>query len=387
MTAHPRGQREWEILRLYARTSLSPAGVERLRSLLRGEIDWGLLYSLARRHGVVALLYRTFSVYGAATPPAHWLEKVRSEALAHGKRNLLTAQELVRLLALLERNGIPALALKGPSLAVTAYGDLAVRQYGDLDILVRPQDVGLATAVLLADRYFTDSTVLESERPFGRRDGWVVVDLHWGVTVPHFAGLLDEEGMWERAQMIPLAGGQVRTLALEDHLLALAVHGCKDGWSRLKWVCDVAELVGRHALLDWETLEAEAKRRGATRVLWVALALARRLLGMKLPDPIQRQMAGDAAVARLADRVAAGMQREEKPGVLAQALEEFNIQFSTLSGMRRRTAYALYRLRLLATPTAEDRSHLPLPGRLAALHYLTRPLRLAWSYGLPWLRV
>ena len=207
------------------RTAPNPSAVERLGLLLVGEIDWELLYALARRNGVIALLYRILSELGTGRPSRDWLEKVRQEALAHGKRNLLTAQELVRLLALLEKKGIPALALKGAALAAIAYGDLALRQYGDLDILVRPQDVALAADLLLNDAYFTDGTILESERPFGRRDGWVVVDLHWGITVPHFAALLDEEGMWQRAQTIALAGGEIRTLALEDHLLALAVHG------------------------------------------------------------------------------------------------------------------------------------------------------------------
>lgn len=192
--------------------------------------------------------------------------------------------------------------------------------------------------------------------------------------------------MWERAQTISLAGGQVRTLALEDHLLALAVHGCKDGWSRLKWVCDVAELVDRHPLLDWESIQATAKARGSLRLLWVALALAEGLLGVTLPDPLRRRMADDAAVARLANQLAANLQREEEPGVLARALEEFTIQIRTLTGIRQRSAYIGYRLRLLLTPTAEDRSHLLLPGRLGALYYVTRPFRLVWSYGLSWLR-
>jgi len=386
VSAQSSGQREWALLCSAIGSALKPEP-EALSASLSGDgIDWERLYALARRHGVVVLLYRALSRWDSVRVPTPWLEKFSREALAHGKRNLLTAQEVGRLLARLESNGIPALTFKGPALAAAAYGDLSLRQYGDLDILIRPADVGRATELLLANRYFTDGSIFATERPFGRQDGWVMVDLHWGVTVPLFASLLDETGMWQRAQTVTLAGQPVRTLALEDHLLAVAIHGFKDGWSRLKWVCDVAGLVSRHSTMDWDGLLQRAKTRGALRILWVALALAQHLLDLELPGQIQAQPDADAAVAGLARKLAATMQQEEQLSVLAQSLKECSIQYRTLTGIRRRTAYVGHRIGLLLTPSAEDRTHLPLPDSVQALHYLTRPFRLAWSYGLPWLR-
>ena len=42
--------------------------------------------------------------------------------------------------------------VKGPVLASTAYGDIAMREFVDLDILVRPSDVASAMTILHPDR-------------------------------------------------------------------------------------------------------------------------------------------------------------------------------------------------------------------------------------------
>lgn len=377
---------EWELLCACVSVSLWGASAAQLPQLLSAQIDWGHFYALARGHGVVVSAYRTLVAHGGPQVPAAWLEKLRSQALTHGRRNLLTAQELVRLMGLLAYNGIDSLALKGPVLAATAYGDLSLRQYGDLDILVHPQAVATVAEVLLNDDYFTDGNVFETERPFGRRDGWVVVDLHWGVTVPRFAPLLDEVGMWQRAQTVPLAGGQVRTFALEDHLLAMAVHGFKDGWSRLKWVADVAVLVQRRQDLDWDVLLRRAEAQSALRVLWVALGLAQQLLALELPVAIQTRLDRDRAVPGLCRRLLDRLRDENGIGALADGWGTYRIQMGTLTEPNQRLAYTAYSLGCLFTPNAEDQRWLPLPAALARLHYLSRPVRLLWWYGLPRLR-
>ena len=62
-------------------------------------------------------------------------------------------RELTRISALLENNGVCVIPWKGPILAAAAYGDVALRQFGDLDILVREQDAMRAKDLLLASGY------------------------------------------------------------------------------------------------------------------------------------------------------------------------------------------------------------------------------------------
>ena len=50
---------------------------------------------------------------------------------------MLMSAELIRIMKLLEKNDIKALAFKGPVLSQMVYGDITLRQYVDLDVLIR----------------------------------------------------------------------------------------------------------------------------------------------------------------------------------------------------------------------------------------------------------
>ena len=52
-----------------------------------------------------------------------------------------------------EREGILAIPYRGPTLALMAYCDLGLREFGDLDLLIRRQDLGPAKEMLLGEGF------------------------------------------------------------------------------------------------------------------------------------------------------------------------------------------------------------------------------------------
>jgi hypothetical protein len=64
--------------------------------------------------------------------------RARFEEIA--RKNLRFTAELIRILNCLESHGIAAIPFKGPTLAESVYGNLALREFSDLDILVRQSD-------------------------------------------------------------------------------------------------------------------------------------------------------------------------------------------------------------------------------------------------------
>jgi hypothetical protein len=163
---------------------------------------------------------------------------------------------LLTLLQRLERQSIAAIPLKGPVLAASVYGHIALRQCGDLDILVPQRHVLQAKESLISEGYrpmrqFGDAQEaahLQSFHAYSlvREDGRAAVDLHWTVMPSYFAVPLDPKGLWERLEPIDLMGTAVLSLPLEDVRLFLCIHGFKHGWERLGWICDVAELLRVH---------------------------------------------------------------------------------------------------------------------------------------------
>ena len=153
--------------------------------------------------------------------------------------------------------GVETLLVKGWAVA-RHYPEVGVRQYTDLDLMIRPGQIDAARAGL------ADCSALGP-----------AVDLHDG------SGSLDQlsfDDLATRALSVRLGELTVRVPAPEDHLRILALHALRHGMFRPLWLSDLAVAVeGRAADFDWrQCLGADPRRSG-----WVAaaIALAHQLLG------------------------------------------------------------------------------------------------------------
>src|SRR4029453_12179194 len=164
--------------------------------LLGGALDWDSLLETALRHGTMPLLYWQLSHTCPDAVPEAVLAQLQRQFYANAGHNVRLAGELVRLLQLFEAQGIPAVPFKGPTLAVSAYGHLAFRQFGDLDIFIPLREFRKAKELLLSQAYlpgrqFTgpqEMAYLQSQRAilFVHRDSRVCVDLHVQITRRQF---------------------------------------------------------------------------------------------------------------------------------------------------------------------------------------------------------
>jgi hypothetical protein len=325
------------------------------------------------------------------------LDQLRDYAHANALRNFSMVRELLKLLNLLEEHEVPAIPYKGPLLAASIYGDVSLRQFGDLDILIQQQDVLRAKDLLISQGYqpqiqlnaMQETTYLQSHREhkFVRTGGWMKVELHWRVAahwqIPS-SFPLDFDCLWERHEGMPFAGTTVRNLSPEDSLLILCVHGSNHLWGRLEWICDVAQLTRVHQEMDWRQVMEQASRLGSERMLFLGLFLANDLLRAALPEEILQRLQADPVVKSLAVQVQEWLFRE---GDWQLELSEESAFFTTTrERLRDRVPYYLLYLcaylRTAMAPSAKDRALLPLPRFLSFLYYLLRPIRLVREHGL-----
>src|ERR1041384_5557804 len=103
-----------------------------------GEVDWDYLFQLGRRHSIVPLVYVQLH---HALVPAEVLAEFKQHYIENSARNTVLTAELRRLINLFRDAGIEASAYKGPVLALFAYGDIALRRFVDLDVIVKKSDV------------------------------------------------------------------------------------------------------------------------------------------------------------------------------------------------------------------------------------------------------
>ncbi|MGB6564835.1 MAG: nucleotidyltransferase family protein, partial [Candidatus Binataceae bacterium] len=244
-------RREALLLLCCASSIATPERTARLRALVDEGVDWQLAIDMASVQAVMPLVYRYLAAELEGALPPDAASSIRRAFYGNSVRNLHLARELVRLTALLEQGGVEALALKGPALAMTAYGAVTMRQFNDLDLLVRKSEVGRAAEILRAAGYAPRPGygLADVDRPGGyeiamaRAGALTDIDLHWRLIPPYFPLALDGEELWRRAVRIEIEGAPVRTLAPADHLLYLCAHGAKHGWQALGGICDLAELI------------------------------------------------------------------------------------------------------------------------------------------------
>ena len=376
---------EDELIVCCARTFLTQEEIVRIQSLVQKNIDWKYLIKMAQHHGVMPLLYKSLSIACPEAVPAMVMETLQKNYQANGQRNLFMAGELIKLLHLFDSNGIPAVPFKGTALTASVYGNLALRQFSDLDILVQKQDVLKARDLLVSSGYTQEVGFKEAhaeallkyqyELPFAHKNRKIFVELQWELVPRYLNCPLVSRHLWN--QFRPVAGSSGLPLLPPDYLLLmLCIHGTKDFWRQLIWVCDVAELVRVYKDLDWVSVITLAENLGCQRMLFLGLYLAKDILGASFPDEVMQRTGSDPVVKRLAGQVKQWLFRENDsiPGI-------GNLLFY-LRSKERLQDQIRYCQRLITTISPRDWSFLPLPNPLFFLYYLLRPIRLVTKYLL-----
>lgn len=144
---------EIELLLCCARTQPSPEIGQQIQTLAQQSLDWSYLLQTAARHKVLPLLYQNLKTLCPEAVPKPVLSELRNFFHTNAAHNLFLAQERLKILKLFQDNDIPAIPFKGPVLAASVYGNLALRQFGDLDILVNPKDTIKARELLITQDY------------------------------------------------------------------------------------------------------------------------------------------------------------------------------------------------------------------------------------------
>jgi hypothetical protein len=350
---------------------------ERIREIVETPLDWKRLLQLAGHHGVIPQLYRRVSASDVMSEEA--LHVLRPRYEANVRQTLWLTRELLRILECLENRGIRALPYKGPLLAEILYGNVSLRQFSDLDLLIHERGLAKTKAALLELGYKPalqltprqNRAYLESgyEYTFDSSLGRNLLETQWRILPRFYSINFDVDAFFSRSIALSLDGHSLRTLSREDSMLVLCVHAAKHAWVQLSWLCDIAELAKS---IDWGVTREQAQRLGIERIVAVTFVLAARLLGTPLPEVAQERIQKDRTVEDLADRILP---------IVAQRTEydtESMAYFRLMMDVRERSRDRLRFVgRLASTPSVGEWAAIRLPDSLFPLYRVVRLMRLA----------
>ncbi|PSB55396.1 nucleotidyltransferase domain-containing protein [Chamaesiphon polymorphus] len=385
---------EVELLLCCSHTHPSPEQVSRIQELVERPLDWNYIYDRANHHHILPLLDRQLQNSKPDAIPIEILERIRTNFNENFQRNLCLTAELIKLSQLFETQQVPMLTFKGPVLAQIAYGNLALRQFVDIDILVAEADVIGASKLLidrgyepqfkLTDRQLAISATLQNEQWFWHEGKQICVDLHWSILPKHYSFTPDPQTLWNKIDRVQFGDREIETLTPEHLLLFLCAHGAKHNWWRLYWICDIAELLRTHPDLDWEYIDRVSGRFGTRRMLLLGLYLANKLLDVPLPEAQLTQLASDPQLPLLFTEIQDRLFPVPNTDGKAIAADDsgwtwrdYGIYRSTITSLGDRVWYWVD---AISTPTPLEWQIVTLSPPLFPLYYLIRIVRLSLKY-------
>src|ERR1700736_1361186 len=299
-------EKEWLFLCACASPGCSK---QRIRELLQVDLRWEYLLELAEEHSVVGVMAARLREADYAEVPASAREALQSRIRAQHLFALSMAADLFHILQEFSAAGIETLLVKGPLISLLGYGDAAIRNYVDLDLLVRHKDILAATQRMEKLGFESDvplSTLQADKIPGEYLFKWPgtrrIIELHTERTFRYYPLPMRVEDLFARQRRVALDGREVPGLSLEDEFVLNCIHGAKHFWERLMWVADIAAVVARHAEMDWPKAQQAARDVGAERMLHLGLQLAENLLQVRVPAAMRNVVKEDKAVNRLAEQ-------------------------------------------------------------------------------------
>jgi len=275
-------------------------------SLSMADSDWARLIEYARRENLTALFYVALKhSQRLAELPRDLAESLRMMYLRADIASWQAVRVVEDFVAQFERANVPVVLLKGAALGVALYRDPALRQLGDLDVLIREQDKVRAAALLQANGFTSLLDLadgfreeLGSEQCYTRRGKRsATVDLHWHViSVPPQARQTSVDWFWARTMELPLGNRRVTVLNWDAQLLHLAEHFVIHHRMRgLRWSCDIALLLALHQNeLHWDQIIDDARQFQVLPALNAVLAHVDDMWGVAAPEHVRAQLAESA---------------------------------------------------------------------------------------------
>lgn len=266
-------------------------------------LDWAYILSASMQHAVAPLVGHGLNQVAATVSLATVPDNVRSElkasleiARARNHYLLRTAAEIAGVCG---RYGIQLVGLKDIAFVTELFSDVGLRPMGDLDLMVRVEDISRAVDCL-AELGFTRHD--PRGNPYKDKYGFGV-DLHracdnvW-VDLQHHAMQLrwhndmcrlPVDRMWQESQDHPNPALPIRVPSDEDMLLHLCGHLEDHDYSELILVCEIAAFVWqRSSHINWQTFFDRVRESATESAVYGSLRAARELLGAPVTDELLR---------------------------------------------------------------------------------------------------
>lgn len=380
---------EDELIIYCARTKVDEDIESKIEFLVTKNLDWEYILHSADLHGLKQLLYWHLNNLCFNDVPVKIMGELKQFFNENARNNLLLWGELLILIELLEENGIEAVPYKGPILSFSAYKNLTLRCFVDIDLIVDPMDVPFVRKLIQSIGYQPELNINESmelkfikyqnEYKFFNNKKETFLDIHWKFTnifLPNSRKLnfLDKNLL----ESIEISKKTMKTLFPEHMFLIMCIHNYSHHWSELSLLVDLAEYIKSQDHLSWLKIEEMAKQSKIEKIVLINLNLLKEIFGF---NPVN-----DGVFSTLNANEVVEMSNEIRNQIFDEGNEvETKLLRQFVNNIKYRDTLFMGVMDCVKDafiPTNFELEKIRLPSVLFPLYHLIRPFLLIIRYRL-----
>lgn len=296
---------EQHAILLACRTELPPGRIQQLSEVIPHITEWEKFAEMIRLNGVSAIFFHSISRAGLKNCIPEPVRSVLQQSYyANITRNTWVELELHRILEHLHSLGVSVIPLKGILLGKFIFGNTALRQSNDIDLLVDRANgqfvwdtlktLGYKRTSVAHDHWHEEHWEDFAKHFPALNNGKINVEVHQSLfpAVPEINQIM--ANAWEQAVEVDFNGLRVMLLSLEYQFVFLSYHldtHVDIGQFQLRLYVDLAEIAGRFRdKINWELLlELADKTRSRDKVL-MNLYLVSRFFEIELSATVTKAL-------------------------------------------------------------------------------------------------
>jgi hypothetical protein len=345
-------------------------------------IDWGKFVSLVIHHRIYPQVFTKLKQNKLQSlVPEHVFHKLNNSYKTNTLKMLYLSREMDRICRVFNDDDVRMLVLKGPVLAESLYGDISLRTSSDLDLLVPINELDKVGSLLANEGYLKDDYITSVLGEWKWRHHHVTyfhpekkvkIEVHWRLS-PGPGAEPDFNDLWKRKRRSILTTTPIYFLGQEDLFLFLVSHGSRHGWSRLRWLVDIHQLVGQD--VDWRYLLSLLQKYQLHQLSGKTLILTCNLLGTEINKDMLSLVTQKSK--ELGQKTV--FYFEHMINLHAETLDDYVSKYhqNYLFSLKTIPQKLLFIISFLY-PYPEDVSTLKLPKNLHVLYFVLRPFLWCW---------
>ncbi|MDY6932266.1 MAG: nucleotidyltransferase family protein [Halobacteriota archaeon] len=273
--------------------------LKKVKESISSDLDWEYIIKNGAEHGILPLLHLNLSKLDKECGISEKvLDYLRKQYNVNVAKNLTYYEELGKVLRVFKDEGIGTIVLKGAALAETVYGDIGLRPFSDVDLLIKKENLPEAKKILTDMGYKLDEEVSPEKYNeeygcdlyfAGKRN---IIEIHWDILRKLGSDRfmrIDIRDIWERARPASISGVDTLIMSPEDQLLHLCIHLPKHRYNRLIWLCDILEVV-RHYDIEWDQIIRSSEVYKTKAHMYYGLQFSDEMLGPEVPPEVLRKL-------------------------------------------------------------------------------------------------